>query len=184
MSRQEKWRDIKGYEGHFKISSKGRVKSLKRTIEKNCGMKMKIQERIRKPHFTKDGYLRIRLIVNNKGKNFLIHRLVAMAFIENPENKEEVNHINEIKDDNNVDNLEWVTRNENVEHSDWYLDNMHKANEVRVVVLPPSGKKKSYESIKKMAEQMNIKIPTAHSYVQKSKTLSSGRFEGWLFTYE
>lgn len=184
MSREEEWKDIEGYEGHFQVSSKGRVKSLKRTIKKKSGMEMRIQERIRKPHFTKDGYLRIRLVVDSKGENFLVHRLVATAFIENPENKKEVNHINEIKDDNEARNLEWVTREENVEHSAWYLDNMHRANEVKVSVLSPCGKKSSYDSIKQMAENMDIKIPTAHSYVQKSKALSAGRFEGWLFIYE
>lgn len=184
MSKKEEWIDIEGYEGHLQISSRGRVKSLKRTIEKKCGMEMRIQERIRKPHFTKDGYLRIRLVVDGRGKNFLVHRLVAIAFIENPEEKEEVNHINEIKDDNRVENLEWVTRGENIEHSKWYLDNMHRANEVRVSALNPYKEKEVYNSIKEMAESMNIKIPTAHSYVQKSNTLKQGRFKGWLFTYE
>lgn len=70
-----------------------------------------------KPKKDKDGYLRVYYKVNGKGINKLVHRLIAIAFIDNPLNKPQVNHKNGIKDDNRIENLEWVTNQENKTHS-------------------------------------------------------------------
>ena len=104
---KEIWEDVKRYEGLYQISSFGRVKSFKR---KNS--------RILKPFFNKDGYLNVELrdSTSNKRKIISIHRLVALAFIPNPLNKPQVNHIDEIKTNNNILNLEWVTQKENMNH--------------------------------------------------------------------
>jgi len=102
----EIWKPIKGYEGLYEISSLGRVKSFKR-----------IKTRILKL-CNSNGYLSVSLIDKNKVyKTFKIHRLVAINFIDNPENKEQVNHKNGIKSDNNLHNLEWCTPSENQIHA-------------------------------------------------------------------
>jgi hypothetical protein len=102
----EEWRDIEGYGGLYQVSSLGRVKSLR------FG-----KERVMIGTRTRYGYLRISLCVENKQKTYRVHRLVAKAFIINLENKPEINHINGIKDDNRVENLEWSTRDENMRHA-------------------------------------------------------------------
>ena len=104
---KEIWLDIEGYEGLYQVSSDGRVKSLKRKMRKN--------ERILKPSSDR-GYLYVDLCAGGKRKRYKVHRLVCKAFHENPDNKPEVNHINENASDNRACNLEWCTRRENNNH--------------------------------------------------------------------
>jgi len=113
----EVWKDIKGYKGLYQVSNMGRVKSLKRTVTRKNGRKKTIRERILKPKTSNAGYLRVGLCDSRgKRKFFFVHRLVCEAFHENPENKPEVNHINENRLDNRACNLEWVTAKENSNH--------------------------------------------------------------------
>mgnify|MGYP003293868181 CR=1 FL=1 len=100
----EIWRDIKGFEGYYQISNLGRVKNVSNS-------------QIRKTHPTRDGYLKIRLLHNGKDVTARIHRLVAEAFIPNPDNKETVNHKDGNKLNNNVENLEWMDRSEQMYHA-------------------------------------------------------------------
>lgn len=102
---KEKWKDIKGYEGLYQISSLGRVKSLARST-KNQYCKSNY---IMKSEVQKSGYKKIGLYKNRKQTYFSIHRLVAEAFIPNPNNYPCVNHKDENKNNNNVINLEWCT---------------------------------------------------------------------------
>ena len=98
----EIWHDIEGYEGLYQISNKGHVKSL-----------YKGSERILRPVIDRYGYYRIMLYNDSVRKIFSIHRLVAQAFIPNLYNKPQVNHLDENKKNNSVDNLEWATAKEN-----------------------------------------------------------------------
>jgi hypothetical protein len=110
----EVWKDIEGYEGHYQISSFGRVKSLGRLI---CAYVYRMStDKIRKITVKKDGYSEINLSIKNKKTQFRVHRLVALAFINNPKNKSDVNHIDSNKLNNNVTNLEWTTKIENQCH--------------------------------------------------------------------
>ena len=115
-NQEEIWKGIVGYEGFYQVSNYGRVKSL--SIDKKMPLRVvKSKERIKKLRLDKDGYLLCDLNKNKKRTTNKIHRLVAKAFITNPENKSEVNHKNGVKNDNSFENLEWCTRSENEKHA-------------------------------------------------------------------
>ena len=101
----EVWKDIKDYEGKYAISNLGRVKRIRNNKEI-------IMSLIK----SKNDYLGVKFFKDGKFKRFLVHRLVACAFLPNLRNKPEVNHKNKIKYDNRVENLEWSTSKENQKH--------------------------------------------------------------------
>lgn len=109
----EDWKDIQGYEGKYQISNLGRVKRL--LLRTKFGNQYKVYpEAICSVHLAKVGYYMIHM--GKRDKTYL-HRAIATAFIPNPENKAQVNHINGIKTDNRIENLEWVTIQENIAHA-------------------------------------------------------------------
>ena len=108
----EIWKDVKGYEGLYQVSSWGNVKSLERIDNNNHPIK----EKIIKFYKTIGGYIQVCLWKNGKVKHFQIHRLVAQAFIPNPYNLPEVNHKDENPLNNCVENLEWCDHNYNINY--------------------------------------------------------------------
>lgn len=112
----EIWKQVVGYEGLYEVSNYGRVKSLAKTIPGLFGSTIYLKEKIRKNQKYPNGYEYVGLSNNGKVKTHLVHRLVALAFIPNPDNLPEVNHKNEQITDNRVENLEWVTHKENANY--------------------------------------------------------------------
>jgi len=114
----EKWKNIKNFEGIYKVSNKGNVKSLKRKV-KNKGSYSGyalVKEKILKQSTNRLGYKVVTLQKEGKRYHATVHRLVAKAFLEEPKNKNEVNHKDLNKANNNVLNLEWCNRSENINH--------------------------------------------------------------------
>ena len=104
----ETWKAIAGYEGLYEVSDLGRVKSLNYN---HTG-----KENILKPFNNSKGYLRVRLCKNGHENAIAVHRLVACAFLPNPNNLETINHKDEVKTNNTVGNLEWMSRKDNINY--------------------------------------------------------------------
>jgi len=125
---KEVWKDIINFEGIYKVSNLGRVKSLRRI--RTCAHGGFSKTIILKGRVNPDGYIHVSLH-NKKIKDISIHRLVALMFISNPENKPQVNHRDGNRQNNKVDNLEWVTIKENVCYSftmGWHVGNFGVKN--------------------------------------------------------
>ena len=112
MNENEVWKDVVGYEGLYKVSDKGNVYSVERLNSRG----RKIGGRIMKPTPNTNGYLRVNLCKDGKTKSKLVHRLVLEAFVGNPNNLPQVNHIDENKTNNELSNLEWCTGEQNINH--------------------------------------------------------------------
>lgn len=122
MSQPEEWRDIEGYEGLYQVSSLGRVRTLPKPMFYGASSNVRNHEsairamRIMKARKKLNGYLQISLFRNGKPRTFTIHRLVAKTFLPNPHKYPYINHKDEDKSNNTVDNLEWCTPSYNIHY--------------------------------------------------------------------
>lgn len=138
---KEVWVDIVRYEGLYQVSNLGRVKAVVNETHK--------VEKILEPRIHSGGYLRVSLSKNGKEKDFYIHRLVGEAFLPNPNNLKEINHINGYKTLNHVTNLEWCDRQQNARHAVYVLG----GNNVKKVECIETGN--IYPSVSEAARSMN-----------------------------
>lgn len=146
----EEWRPIKDYEGLYEVSNMGRVRSLDGEIITSNGKKIHLKGKILKLQLNNSGYLFVGLNKHNK-KHFYVHFLVAKSFIPNLENKQFIDHINTNKTDNRVENLRWVTREENMNNP---LTKKKMSEINRGENNPMYGKKLSEETKKKISESL------------------------------
>lgn len=132
MYTNEIWKDIKGYEGKYKVSNKGRIKSLNyQNSKKEKLLHLRIGKKRR-------GYLDVMLSSKNVQKRYKIHRLVAEAFIPNPNNYPEINHIDEDVSNNNVNNLEWCTKLYNLNYGN-HRENIAKKKRIPILKCDLNG---------------------------------------------
>lgn len=168
----EIWKDIQGFEGCYQVSNLGRVKSFAWS-----------KERILKPGINSRGYLCVVLHSDGTKCTQTVHRLVLKSFIPNDRNKESINHINGIKTDNRLENLEWATLSENMKHA--YDAGLKKVSENHISAAKETLKKYSrdtsrliidlqtgvfYSSIKEAAESKGIKYQTLASQINGQNT--------------
>lgn len=153
-------KDVKGYEGLYKITDNGKVYSVRR-------------KRFIYTSIDRYGYEQCLLFINGKSKTRKIHRLVAEAFIPNPENKPQINHKNGIRNDNRINNLEWCTNSENQIHSykfnnripsNGYVNKKTRSLPDKEYVLYKGNKILAEGTIKEIARKMNILPSTVKNY--------------------
>lgn len=180
----EVWELVKE-NSNYMVSNLGRIKSLDHYVKCRYGKQRLVKGKIINGAIGKWGYIYIHISVNGKDKLFRLNRLVAQAFIPNPLNKPQVNHINGIKTDNRVENLEWATRSENGKHAyrtgllnkktmilNW--DNMKKP-----VIKSKKGLCVNYQSIGEAAKENNM------SYYEINKCIKNHTLDknGCLWGY-
>ena len=173
----EIWKAIDGTSGMVEVSNLGKVRSLLRP-----------EKTVLKSQRDQKGYRRVSVTVNRKKTTFKVHREVAKAFIPNPENKPQVNHIDGNKENNAVDNLEWVTNRENAKHAfatglfDSVIAGACRSNERRKRAVigfdPYTGKGYRFESVSEAERYIGSRHITA---VLKGRRKHA---RGWTFVYE
>ena len=161
---REVWKDVVGYEGLYQVSNLGRVKSF----QKKSAI-------ILKQSLTNKGYKDVRL--NKKGicKHKLIHRLIAEAFIPNPENKPFIDHINTVKTDNSIKNLRWTTRTENNNNE---LTRKHSSETRKGKVLSEETKKKMRKSSKKRRKVICVETGIIYNSVSEAEAQTNATLTG------
>ena len=162
MSVVETFVKIEGFE-NYEVSNLGKVRNIKSGI-------------MLKPWFTKDGYLRHCLYKHNKRKNLLLHRIIATAFIDNPEKKPQVNHIDENKLNNDLSNLEWCTERENVIHGTRTKRAAEKLSKKVIQLDLNDNVLNEFESMRQAERETGVLVGNISSCCN-GKTKSAGGFK-------
>lgn len=154
---EEEWRPVKGYEGLYEVSNMGRVKSLHRS-----------QIIILKQHVDHSGYMHVCLNKDGTPNTKRVHRLVAIAFIQNPNNYEIVNHKDGNKKNNTVDNLEWCTQSYNIKHA-YHNSLMNRNKQKKIVILYKRYGK--YDSITEASEALGVTSGALSNAIHRNSSI-------------
>lgn len=173
----EVWKTIDGFDGIYQVSNLGRIKSIDRLVCSFVNKHRIKRGRILKPGTTPKGYHCVNLGKNETKKR--LHRLIAEAFLPNPEQKETVNHINGIKTDNRVENLEWATYSENINHAyltglNFYKKERHIGHFKQVTATLPDGTQKIFISGTEAADYFGLAKTTISAYCRGVTKNSNG----------
>lgn len=180
---EEIWKDIKGYDGAYQVSNLGRVRSFYKRVG-SCSYYKGNSPIILRNLLCNPGYYRVSLSKNGIFRQCLVHRLVAEAFIPNEHKYREVNHINGVKTDNYVENLEWCTRQQNAQHAFRTglsrITDKQKKNAMRPVrLLYPDGTSQIVSSIKEASKIIGYAhYNSVYTALYRGRPLMNGfRFE-------
>ncbi|MEB5649029.1 NUMOD4 motif-containing HNH endonuclease [Mammaliicoccus sciuri] len=175
---KEIWKDVPGYEGYYQASNLGRIKSLERKVEYINQEDRILKEKIMKLNPTSRGYIRISLCKKGRSRSHFVHRLIVSAFIG--ESNLQVNHIDGVKTNNNIENLEYVTPQENVSHAVriGLIKNSSKINEKLIIKDYKNGfRLRQLEKKYKTSHQDIRKVLKANDIEIESKGIRRRRYE-------
>lgn len=179
------WKPVKGYEGYYEVSFDGKVRSVERVTPFGRGYVMKPRT-VLTPSVDKDGYYKVGLSKDGKKRRYFVHRLVAEAFLPNPENLPIVNHKDGNKQNNRADNLEWCTRSHNDKHAfSIGLRKPHCGGTSKAVaqIIPETGQiVKVYRSISEASRETGISVTHISDCANGKRNISKG-FK-WAFVGE
>lgn len=166
--KEELWKDIPNYEGLYQISNLGNIMSIRR-------------KRLIKSDRRKDGYIQVHLTKDKKMKNFLLHRLVAITFIENYNDYEFINHIDGNKENNSLNNLEWCDRSYNILHA--YDNELIKKRKKVGQYDKDNNLLNIYESIMEASKKTNIDRSHISACCKGKKKYKSAGGYIWRYAY-
>ena len=166
---KEEWRDIAGYEGLYQVSNFGRVKSMSHWQTYSNGDRHFYKGHILTPGKGPTGYLSVRL--GSKGREAGVHRLVAETFLKRGSGENEVNHIDGDKANNRVDNLEWVTRKENMRHCRVILKKQTGRGKISVCCVETG---EIFESLSQAAKTKQLSIPHLSQALKGERRIVGG----------
>lgn len=169
----EVWKIIEGYNGYYEVSNKGQVRSIDRYVTRKDGYKYFLRGRILKQLTSKTGYKYLNLHPDSAHQNHVyVHRLVAQAFIENPLDLPEVNHKDEDKNNNTVENLEWCTTKYNCNYGTHKIHLRRKRNEdgsSKPVLLLSPNSFCLFKSVKEAARFTGYSASTISDFCKSGK---------------
>ena len=172
------WLPVVGFEDRYQVSNDGRVRSLDIYVNAGRGNTRLSKGRIKPLRKNNRGYVTVALCRDNRTTHELVHRLVAKAFINNPFDKPQVNHIDGDNTNNRADNLEWVTDNENKAHSAVYVGGTQRPKKPVVVVNVATGETFCYGGLREAERDLDLdhgtvmKVMRGRQYAHKGYHLS------------
>lgn len=172
------WKEIKDYENLYEISTSGEIRSIKR---------IGTNGKILKKHINKDGYYQIQLCKNGKGKTYFVHILVAKTFLNDYDENLQVNHKNEIKTDNRLENLEMMTQKENLNYGT-RNDRISKSNknreDVSRKIIAYKYENMEFIGIFDSTKEVERQLGIDHSHVSKCCKGKIRQIKGYTFSYK
>lgn len=174
------WKPVKGLEGIYEVSRNGEVRRISYAYQNNgCFRELPY---ILKQKEDKDGYMKCTLRIEKRNKSIFVHRIVCEAFIENPENKNQVNHKNGIKSDNNVENLEWCSASENILHRIHVL-NVSLRNKKGSKKVVQKDERKNIVSIYPSAREAARKTGFSQGHISECCRGECKKYKGYIWEY-
>lgn len=174
------WRPVNGYEGRYEVSSSGVIRSLDVTVRCRCNGIRVNKGKVLPYRANNRGYLTVDFTKDNVTKRFLVHRVVAEAFIDNPKCKPQVNHIDGDITNNAYQNLEWVTDNENKIHSSIYVGGSQRPKKAVKVICMESGDTIFFDGLREAERALSLEHKCSLNVLNGKQIVHKGYYLAYV----